>query len=154
MVCVVDNHAKTGEEQHDRHADSQSGVGFGPSAGLQSDREQTRSAVDEGCDEHAEDDLCARSRRKLRSSRGENWVEESCNATTVRPRTRAITVTTVLLTAISRERASSAVPWKAIASKKVPGWTTMWEIASPAMTAMTAATLGNTQSDPAAYSRA
>ena len=42
-----------------------------------------------------------RSRRKLRSSRGENWVEDSCRATTVRPRTSAITVTTVLVTVIS-----------------------------------------------------
>ena len=53
-----------------------------------------------------------RSRRKLRSSRGENWVEESWSATTVRPRTRAMTVTTVL-TVMSSARASSAVPWKA-----------------------------------------
>ena len=62
----------------------------------------------------------ARSRRKFRSSRGENAVEASCKATTLRPRTSAITVTTVLDTEISIVRASSAVPWKASRSSSVP----------------------------------
>ena len=53
-----------------------------------------------------------RSRRKLRSSRGENCVEASCSATTVRPSTSAITVARVLEIAISSVRASSGVPWK------------------------------------------
>ncbi len=54
-----------------------------------------------------------RSRRKLRSSRGENCVVDSCSATTVRPSTNAITVTTVPVTMLNRLRASSAVPWNA-----------------------------------------
>ena len=70
----------------------------------------------------------ARSRRKLRSSRGENWVEESCSATTVRPRTSAMTVTTVLLTVISTVLASSAVPWKANRSATEPGGRVTWDM--------------------------
>ena len=70
----------------------------------------------------------ARSRRKFRSSRGENAVEDSCSATTVRPRTSAITVTTVLDTEISIVRASSAVPWKAKRSSSVPGCTSIWDM--------------------------
>jgi hypothetical protein len=62
-----------------------------------------------------------RSRRKLRSSRGENWVEESWSATTVRPRTSAMTVTTVLLIVIRSARASSALPWKASRLSPDPG---------------------------------
>ncbi len=51
-----------------------------------------------------------RSRRNLRSSRGENCVDDSCSATTVRPNTNASTVTTVPVTVSNRVRASSAVP--------------------------------------------
>jgi len=67
-----------------------------------------------------------RSRRKLRSKRGENWVDDSCSATTVRPRTSAMTVTTVLVTEMSRTRASSAVPWNARRSRREPGGTSIW----------------------------
>ena len=48
-----------------------------------------------------------RSRKKLRRRRGENWVDDSCSATTVRPSTRAITVTTVLVMSIINPRAST-----------------------------------------------
>ena len=70
----------------------------------------------------------ARSRRKFRNRRGENWVDDNCKATTVRPSTSAMTVTTVLVTAINKFRASSAVPWKARRLKKLPGRTSMREI--------------------------
>ena len=63
----------------------------------------------------------ARSRRKFRSNRGENWVDDSCNATTVRPRTNAITVTTVPAMMLNSARASSAVPWNATAPTANPG---------------------------------
>src|SRR5215203_2660178 len=93
-----------------------------------------------------------RSRRKLRSSRGENWVDESWSATTVRPRTRAITVTTVLLTVMSSARASSAVPWKARRSSCEPGATVTWDIAKPTASAASPATPGSTHSAPLTYS--
>ena len=51
-----------------------------------------------------------RSRRKLRSNRGENCVEDNCSATTASPSRRAMTVTIVPLMLISNARASSAVP--------------------------------------------
>jgi hypothetical protein len=54
-----------------------------------------------------------RSRRKLRSTRGEYWVEDSCSATTARPSSSAITVIIVALMPVSSVRASSAVPWNA-----------------------------------------
>src|SRR4029453_16720872 len=93
-----------------------------------------------------------RSRRKLRSSRGENWVEESWSATTVRPRTRAMTVTTVLLTVMSSARASSAVPWKARRSRLEPGATVIWDITKPTRSAASPATLGSTHNAPLTYS--
>lgn len=64
-----------------------------------------------------------RSRRKLRSSRGENCVEASCSATTLRPSTRAITVTTVPVIVVSRSRAWEPVPRKLIADSQEPGTT-------------------------------
>jgi hypothetical protein len=67
----------------------------------------------------------ARSRRNLRSSRGENWVEDSCNATTVRPRTNAITVTTVPAMIVNNALASSAVPWNANGANGEPGRTSI-----------------------------
>src|SRR5687767_7139473 len=93
-----------------------------------------------------------RSLRKLRNSRGENWVDESWSATTVRPRTRAMTVTTVLLTVISTVRASSAVPWKARRSSIESGATVTWDIAKPAASATIAAALGSTHNAPLTYS--
>src|SRR5215203_1059074 len=93
-----------------------------------------------------------RSRRKLRSSRGENWVEDSWSATTVRPRTSAITVTTVLLMEISSARASSAVPWKASELILQSGGVSIWEIPQPTSSAISAAALGSTQSAPPTYS--
>ena len=89
----------------------------------------------------------------MRSSRGENWVEDSCSATTVSPSVNAITVITVPVTSISRLRASSAVPWKAIRERDEPGCTLICDSADPATSASTAATLGITQSAPFAYSR-
>src|SRR5829696_4965143 len=93
-----------------------------------------------------------RSRRKLRNSRGENWVEESWSATTVRPRTRAMTVTTVLLTVMSSARASSAVPWNARRSSGEPGATVTWDIAEPTASAASPATPGSTHNAPLTYS--
>jgi len=51
-----------------------------------------------------------RSRRKLRSRRGENCVEDNCRATTLRPSTRAMTVTTVPVIVRRSVRASAEVP--------------------------------------------
>ena len=80
----------------------------------------------------------ARSRRNLRSSRDENWVEDNCSATTVRPRTRAITVTTVPAMMVSRLRASSAVPWKASGARAESSATLIGETANPTSRAATA----------------
>ena len=113
MVCEVDHHSQTEEEQRDGATDSEPWIVLRSLTVLHADGEEACRAVDEGCYEPAEDHLSRTIRRKLRSSRGENWVEESWSATTVRPRTSAMTVTTVLLMDISSARASSAVPWKA-----------------------------------------
>jgi hypothetical protein len=86
-----------------------------------------------------------RSRRKLRNNRGENCVDDSCSATTVRPSTNAITVTTVPVTLVSRERASSAVPWNANGDSG-PTW--MWDRTNPTANASTALAPGNTHRDP------
>jgi hypothetical protein len=94
----------------------------------------------------------ARSRRKLRNSRGENWVDESWSATTVRPRTSAITVTTVLVIEIRSTRASSAVPWNASQLNRESGGTSIWEMPRPTTSAISAAALGSTQSAPPTYS--
>ena len=51
-----------------------------------------------------------RSRGKLRNSRGENWVDDSCSATTASPSSSAMTVTIVPVIPINSARASSAVP--------------------------------------------
>src|SRR3954469_21081000 len=91
-----------------------------------------------------------RSRRKLRNNRGENCVDDSCSATTVRPSTNAITVTTVLVTLLSKVRASSAVPRNASGD---PGPTGIRDRTNPAATASTALIPGNTHSDPVTYSR-
>ena len=121
MIGEVDHHCQAGEQQHDGAADREPREVLGSLAGLHADGEQSGRAVDEGGYEHAEDHLGPRSRRKLRSSRGENWVEESWSATTVRPRTSAMTVTTVLVMEIREPRASSAVPWKASQLNLEPG---------------------------------
>ena len=64
-----------------------------------------------------------------------------------------MTVTTVLVTVISRVRASSAVPWKAIRSSSEPGAARTCDMANPTIRASRAARLGSTQSAPLAYSR-
>src|SRR4051795_1788711 len=91
-----------------------------------------------------------RSRKKLRNNRGENCVDDSCSATTVSPSTNAITVTTVLVTLLSKVRASSAVPRNASGD---PGPTGIRDRTNPAATASTALIPGNTHSDPVTYSR-
>lgn len=80
---------------------------------------------------------------KFRSSRGENWVEDSCNATTVNPSTRAMTVTTVLVMVVSRFRASSEVPGNASAENTDPGATRISDTDHPAARASNAARLGH-----------
>jgi hypothetical protein len=91
-----------------------------------------------------------RSRRKVCSSRGENCVDDSCSATTVRPSTNAITVTTVPVTLLSSVRASSAVPWNANGE---PGPIRMRDRMNPTTNASTALRPGSTHRDPLAYSR-
>src|SRR3954469_124221 len=91
-----------------------------------------------------------RSRRKLRSNRGENCVDDSCSATTVRPSTTAITVTTVPVTLLSRLRASSAVPWNASGDA---GSIRMRDRMNPITNASPALKPGNTHMDPVTYSR-
>src|SRR4029453_11638293 len=91
-----------------------------------------------------------RSRRKLRSSRGENCVDDSCSATTVRPRVKAITVTTVPLIAINKPRASSAVPWKTSGES---GPRSICDMSDPTSRASKPANVGSTHSDADAYSR-
>ena len=76
-----------------------------------------------------------RSRRKFRSNLGENWVDDSCSATTVSPRTSAMTVMTEVVMLLSRVRASSAVPWNASGANGEPGLTSIWETANPASSA-------------------
>src|SRR6478736_419537 len=95
----------------------------------------------------------ARSRRNFRSSRGENCVEDSCNATTVRPRTNAMTVTTVPAMIVNNARASSAVPWNANGANGEPGPTSMLDTTNPASRAATALTPGHTHREPCTYSR-
>src|SRR6478672_4244349 len=95
----------------------------------------------------------ARSRRNLRSSRGENWVEDSCKATTVRPSTNAITVTTVPAMMVNNARASSAVPWNANGANGEPGATSIPDNTKPTSSATTALTPGHTHRDPFTYSR-
>ena len=95
-----------------------------------------------------------RSRKKLRSKRGLNWVDASWSATTVRPRTSAMTVTIVLAMPISRLRASSAVPWKTSGARADPGVIVMLESTEPAMRAATTATVGMAHRAPRRYSRA
>src|SRR5580765_5892477 len=95
----------------------------------------------------------ARSRRNFRSSRGENCVEDSCSATTVRPRTNAMTVTTVPAMIVNNARASSAVPWNANGDNGDPGATSIPDITNPTTSATTALTPGQTHSDPFTYSR-
>ena len=65
-------------------------------------------------------------------------MEDNCSATTVRPRTRAITVTTVPAMMVSRLRASSAVPWKASGARAESSATLIWETANPTSRAATA----------------
>ena len=52
-----------------------------------------------------------RSRRKLRSTRGEYWVDDTCSATKVSPSTSAMIVMTAPTTPMSSVLASSSVPW-------------------------------------------
>src|SRR6478735_2499840 len=95
----------------------------------------------------------ARSRRNFRNSRGENCVEDSCSATTVRPRTNAMTVTTVPAMIVNNALASSAVPWNARGDNGDPGATSMLETTNPTSRAATALTPGHTHRDPFTYSR-
>src|SRR6478752_10366497 len=95
----------------------------------------------------------ARSRRNLRSNRGENWVEDSCRATTVRPRTNAITVTTVPAMIVNNARASSAVPWNANGANGEPGATSISDTVNPTSRAATALIPGHTHREPFTYSR-
>ena len=63
-----------------------------------------------------------RSRRKFRSNLGENWVDDSWSATTVSPRTSAITVMTELVMLLSRVRASGPLaPWIVGLTPQHPG---------------------------------
>jgi hypothetical protein len=91
-----------------------------------------------------------RSRRKLRSSRGENWVDDSWSATTVRPSSNAMTVTIVPAMPINSDRASSGVPWKASGDR---GPRSTSDSSEPTTSAAKTATVGSTQSEPRAYSR-
>lgn len=95
-----------------------------------------------------------RSRRKLRSIRGENCVDESCSATTVRPRVSAMTVIIVPAVPISSVRASSGVPWKANRCIHVPGRVFTLDRIEPKANASTTAIAGNTHSAPRRYSQA
>src|SRR6478752_811270 len=95
----------------------------------------------------------ARSRRNFRNSRGENCVEDSCSATTVRPRTNAITVTTVPAMIVNNALASSAVPWNAKGANGEPGVTSIWDTVNPTSKAATALIPGHTHRDPFTYSR-
>jgi hypothetical protein len=90
-----------------------------------------------------------RSRKKLRSSRGENWVEDSCSATTVRPSSSAMMVMTVPVIPNSKVRASSAVPWKASGDR---GPTLTDDSAAPTARATSTDSVGSTHSDPRTYS--
>jgi hypothetical protein len=90
-----------------------------------------------------------RSRKKLRSSRGENWVEDSCSATTVRPSSSAMMVMTVPVIPNSKVRASSAVPWKASGDR---GPTLTDDSAAPTARATSTDSVGSSHSDPRTYS--
>ena len=95
-----------------------------------------------------------RSRRKFRNRRGENCVDASCSATTVRPSTSAMTVTIVLAMPISRLRASSTVPWKTRCFHgDAVGSTSTADRADPTASASTMAAVGNNQRDPCRRSR-
>jgi len=90
-----------------------------------------------------------RSRRKLRSSLGENWVDDSCSATTARPSSNAMTVTIVLVIPMSNARASSAVPWNA-SGESGPTFTS--DSADPTMSATITDRVGSTHSELRTYS--
>lgn len=60
------------------------------------------------------------SRRNVRSSRGENWVEAICRVTTVRANTRLVTGMSAPMMTVMTWRASLALPWKAIGPRN-PG---------------------------------
>ena len=86
---------------------------------------------------------------KLRNSRGENCVEDNCNATTARPSSSAMTVTIVLLIPISNDRASSAVPWNAN-GELLP--TSTRDSSAPSRIDTPTDTTGSNDSDPRLYS--
>ena len=51
-----------------------------------------------------------RSRVKVRSSRGENWLDASCSVTTVSEKVSDVTVMSELATALSTDRAAPGPP--------------------------------------------
>jgi hypothetical protein len=59
VVSEVDHHAQTDKEQRDGAADSKPRIRLGPGTGANAYGKQTCRAVDEGCDESAEDNLGA-----------------------------------------------------------------------------------------------
>ena len=89
-----------------------------------------------------------RSRRKVRRIRGENWVDDSCSATSVSPSTRAITVIIVPEMPISRTRASSAVPWNTRGSSGEPSGTVTELSTDPVTSASSTASVGYTHRAP------
>ncbi|MDQ3468290.1 MAG: hypothetical protein M3487_00715 [Actinomycetota bacterium] len=94
-----------------------------------------------------------RSRRKLRSRRGENCVEEICSATTVRLNTRPVTVIIVAETTISSSRAAPASPWNSNRPNAESASTSNCASTAPATSDTATAMAGSTHSAPPTYSR-
>ena len=92
------------------------------------------------------------SRKKLRSTRGEYCDDDSWRATSVSPRTSAITVTTVPVIPIRSVRASSAVPWNSRCCRGAVAGTCTLARTAPSTSAAISEIPGSTHSAPRAYS--
>lgn len=93
------------------------------------------------------------SRKNVRSSLTENWLEAICSETTVSEKTMPVVVIMVADTTVKICRASSAVPWKTSLSTPEPGMTRMVDSAAPAAIPSTIPRVGRTHTAPCRYSR-
>ena len=85
------------------------------------------------------------SRRNVRSSRTENWLEAICRESTVSEKTMPVVVIIVADTTISTPRASPAVPWNITLSISEPGTTGMIDSRPPAARPTMMPSVGSTQ---------
>jgi hypothetical protein len=94
MIGEEEQQGEADKQQHNRDGHRESREVIHPVPTRNPYLKQSRRAVAERGDEHAQHDLVrAVARRKLCSNRGENCVDESCSATTANPSNSAMTVT-------------------------------------------------------------